>query len=91
MFVVTNGNQKSLFNLDEATRLYTFSGGLRSNEYVDNAIYEGEDYNERFDDIVEALEADTLKVYDSNNPVGYWKKGKPQSKPQGRPPKKTEG
>ena len=87
MYIVSQlatSTEKSLTNLREVLTLSTESTTQRivatNNSRVAFAvIYSGDDYDERFVDIAEALVND-LSVYNCNKEIGYWKESHSRSK-----------
>ena len=66
---MVNVNECLMLNTDRTNQAIT---ATNNNRIAFSTVYDGEDYKERFIDIVSAANAD-VKVYNTSKEIGYWK------------------
>ena len=83
---LVNINRVMVLNVDSVNQRIT---ATNTNRIVFATIYSGEDYLDRYNDVVAALASD-LPIYDCNEKIGYWKHTSSTAHKSHAAPKKAE-
>ena len=81
MFIISKNDAVGIVNLNSQNNIYIGRGAIRVSPLAES-VYSGDDTEERFNDVKEAL-GSGIQCYDFNKPIGDWKT-KEEPKPKTR-------